>query len=164
MSEGKDSTSLALRPMTPEDLAEVSRIGIESKSTWGYSPQEMQIFAEELTLSEAYLNGVIDAQVAIQHGKMLGYYTLRVHDDGVTELDYLFVSAARLNQGVGGQLLLAAIDSARRRGASTLLLISDPNAEGFYLRYGAIKAGDHQSSIPGRTIPIMEIPLSPSGS
>ena len=51
------------------------------------------------------------------------------------------------------------LDSARRHGAKTLSLIADPNAQGFDEKFGARVVGQHQSSIPGRTIPMMAIDL-----
>ena len=43
------------------------------------------------------------------------------------------------------------------------MLISDPNAGGFYENQGARITGEHHSSIPGRTIPIMTIGLRTQG-
>jgi len=145
--------------MKPDDLPAVSVLAVRSKASWGYSPEEMEIFSSELTLTCEYLNQMDETAVAIHEGEIVGYYTLKDHSHRVTELDHLFVSASHFQEGIGRQLLTAALEAARKRGAETLKVISDPNAEGFYRRHGATKVHDHQSSIPGRSIPVMEIPL-----
>lgn len=150
--------------MTLDDLAEISSLAIESKASWGYSPEEMEIFEEELTLTQSYLDNMADAQVAIRNNQVVGYYTVRLHELDAPELDHLFVSASRLHQGIGSKLLASSLQFAEHSGAETLMVVSDPNAEGFYKRHGAIKKGNHASSIAGRTIPILEFALDPAGS
>ncbi len=62
--------------------------------------------------------------------------------------------------GVGRTLLRAARDIARSTGFSALLIHSDPNAEAFYLREGAVCAGSVPSgSIPGRILPLLRLEL-----
>ncbi len=48
------------------------------------------------------------------------------------ELDLLFVEPAALGIGVGRQLFGWACQRARRLGASSLVILSDPSARGFY--------------------------------
>lgn len=146
--------------MSAADLKEVTRLGIASKASWGYSEQAMRIFAGELTLDEEHLDALLDAQVACEDGRILGYFTIRRHGDGVTELEHLFVRPDRFRQGLGAQLLQAARASAYRHGVEKLTIIADPNSSGFYEKFGAIHTGEHQSSIPDRVIPIYEIAVS----
>jgi len=149
-----------LRDITPADLPEISALAIRSKATWGYDDATMKVFADELTMTEETLAGSIVAKVACaDDGTMLGYYTLRRLDAGAVELDFMFVDPAYFRQGVGRRLLEDAKLEARSLKASHLHLIADPYAEDFYAKHGAEVVGMHQSSIPGREIPIMEIPL-----
>jgi len=149
----------SFRAMTEADLPEVSKLGIESKATWGYPPGQMVVFREELTFDSNNLHSFTVAEVAMECDRLVGYYTLRRHADGSLELDHMFVAADRLRRGIGATMLQRAILKARELGATSLMLIADPSASGFYERFGAIKTGDHQSSIPDRTIPIYEIEL-----
>jgi predicted N-acetyltransferase YhbS len=151
------------RPMALDDLATVSQLGIASKQSWGYDTNQMRVFADELTLSPNAFRGLLAAEVACRGGEIVGYYTLRRHADGSAELEHLFVAPERFHQGIGRALFSSAIKQASSRGVATLTIIADPNSAGFYERLGAKKAGDHQSSIPGRVIPIFEVPTGAEG-
>jgi predicted N-acetyltransferase YhbS len=145
------------RPMTLDDLATVSQLGIAAKWSWGYDANQMRVFANELTLSPDAFAGLFVAEVACLGREIVGYYTIRQHADGIVELEHLFVAPERFHQGIGRMLFWNAMNQAAVRGVARLTIIADPNSAGFYERLGAKKTGDHQSSIPGRIIPIYEI-------
>ena len=145
--------------MTADDLPRVSELGVRSKASWGYDAQAMEVFSEELTHDEALLERSLVAQVALRDGEIVGYFTLVQHSLGEIELDYMFVAQESFGTGVGREMMEAAMSHARELGAEKLTLIADPNAQGFYQKFGAVVTGSHQSSIKGREIPIMEIRL-----
>ena len=152
------SPSVILRPMGAEDLAAVSELGIRSKASWEYSPDELAIFSAELTIDERCLGQLMAAQVAeTAHRELVGYFTLRRHPGGEVELEHLFVEPAWFGRGVGSALFEAALHSAAAGGVSALKVVSDPNAAGFYLKLGAREVAKHRSSIAGREIPVLEI-------
>jgi len=153
---------VTLRNMTVADLPQVSRLGIRSKATWGYAPKLMRVFTKELTLEASTLEQLSAAQVACRSEQILGYSTIREHSDGITELEHLFVHADHFGQGIGRELLEAALASAASTGAEKLTVVADPHAAGFYERFGAARVGEHQSSIPGRVIPVLEFKLGHS--
>ena len=136
----------------------MSRLAIASKASWGYSESEMTIFRDELNIPGERLVS-LSGHVAETGGEIVGYYTLTEHSSDVIELEHLFVDPKWFRQGIGAQLLEHAVSQCRDRGFRRMKIISDPNAPGFYTRHGAAKAADHQSSIPGRTIPVLEIDL-----
>ncbi|MBI4170393.1 MAG: GNAT family N-acetyltransferase [Candidatus Aenigmarchaeota archaeon] len=49
--------------------------------------------------------------------------------------------------------------TASKLNAKNVRVVSDPNAEGFYLKMGARKVGEKKSSIKGRMLPILQIDL-----
>lgn len=146
--------------MLPADLASVSALGIRSKASWGYSPEEMSVFTKELTLSEQLLADSIVARVAVEDDQIMGYHTLKRSADSTLELDYIFVDPDHFHSGIGTTLLEDAMALARDLGFQSMILISDPNAVGFYQRFGAQIIGQHDSSIAGRQIPIMSLELT----
>jgi len=48
-----------------------------------------------------------------------------------------------------------------QNGIDRLLIFSDPHARGFYEHLGAAYMGEAASSIPGRTVPLMELIIQP---
>ena len=136
----------------------MSELGIRSKASWGYGPEEMAIFARELTFNGDDILSRADAAVATVGGEVVGYFTLRAHPNGVTELEHLFVHPDRFHQGIGKALLRAALRAAKDKDIDTITIIADPNSTGFYLKHGAVVVGEHKSSIKGRTIPVLSMP------
>ena len=154
-----NADAVSLRRMVPSDLQALSFLAIRSKASWGYDDVEMEVFSQELTLTVRQLESLADAQVATIDGRIVGFVTLRLHEDDTLELEHLFVDPECFGVGVGTRLLRSAIAAARNFGACKLTIISDPNSVGFYQRYGGQIVGSHDSSIPGRAIPVMELTL-----
>jgi len=63
--------------------------------------------------------------------------------------------------GLGRKLLDIACEDARHNGYDVIELVADPNAEGFYLRQGAIRIGEVRGSVLGnpRVLPKMQLAL-----
>jgi GNAT superfamily N-acetyltransferase len=75
-----------------------------------------------------------DVLVAELDGKVVGFSAILVEPDHV-ELDGLFVEPDRWRQGIGANLVDAAVHVARRRGL-TLMVVANPAPLGFYERCG----------------------------
>lgn len=120
----------------------------------------MAVFRRTITITaqdiQAHLvlvhetDGVVDG---------VGMLLLRGGDDA--ELEHLWIDPPAIGRGIGRRLFLAFAEAARRRGAARIVLNSDPYAEGFYRRLGAVRIGDHPvDEIPGRTLPRMAFSLA----
>ncbi len=149
--------SITIRDLRTSDVEAVSELGIRSKASWGYTDEEMSVFARELTISPSSVANYFDARVAMEGNALVGYYTLKKHQDGMVELEHLFVCPNRFREGIGRALLNEALLFAGKEGITSLTLIADPNSAGFYLKHGARHVGEHQSSISGRSIPVFEM-------
>jgi predicted N-acetyltransferase YhbS len=64
----------------------------------------------------------------------------------------------------GAALFRHAVGVARDAGAGTLRIASDPHAEGFYRRMGAVRIGEVPSRPEGRTLPLLIVRLDDAGS
>lgn len=76
--------------------------------------------------------------LAVTDTDLLGFYSLIVRPP---ELDLLFVVDEAQGRGIGALLVAHLLDEARRRGMDALRVVSNPPAEGFYLRQGARRVG-----------------------
>jgi GNAT superfamily N-acetyltransferase len=151
-----DST---IRHARPTEAGILSALALRSKAHWGYDADflaacrdELTLTAEDITTSAVY---VCDGSSA-----PAGFYRLLLQDDGVAELDALFVEPAAMGQGVGKRLWRHAVATAAKMGCWEIVLQSDPQAEGFYLAMGAQRAGVSESTVmPGRLLPLMRFRL-----
>jgi GNAT superfamily N-acetyltransferase len=149
----------AIRRARPEEAATLSALALRSKAHWGYDAEflaacrgDLTLSAEDVASSTVYVCDGVDAPV--------GFYRLLLQDDGVAELDALFVEPAAMGQGVGRSLWQHAVATAATLGCSEMVWQSDPQAVGFYLAMGARRAGESESTVtPGRMLPLMRFRL-----
>lgn len=87
-----------------------------------------------------------------------GYYSLKQDTEGFW-LENLWILPEYMGQGIGKQLFQHALERSRAQGVYNLKIESDPNAQAFYEKMGAVKTGEHQYELEGqpRILPIMEI-------
>jgi N-acetylglutamate synthase-like GNAT family acetyltransferase len=119
----------------------------------------MEIFRPELTITPDQIERDHVA-VAEREGRLAGFVHLRPEGVGVLELVSLFVDTWTIRQGIGKRLWNYSIAHAREHGYRAVTLESDPNAEPFYRKQGAIESGRRESNLmPGRVLTLMTIAL-----
>jgi len=76
---------------------------------------------------------------------------------GKFDLSRLFIQPEAIRTGIGRALFEAAVALAKADGGTRLSILSDPFAEAFYVRLGAVKIGEAPSdAIPDRLLPLLE--------
>ena len=149
----------AIRRAYPAEADVLSALALRSKAHWGYDADFLAACRDDLTLSP---DDIANSKVYVIDGAdgPSGYYRLVLQDDGVAELDALFVEPAAMGQGVGRRLWRHAVATAGNLGCSEMIWQSDPQAEGFYLAMGAQREGASESTVmPGRMLPLMRCRL-----
>ncbi len=137
----------------------LSSLAQASKAVWDYSAEQLAVFRDELTLRPEEIEPGHAHVLEAAAGKLRGFYSLLRRPDGRLELEHLFVAPEALRQGIGRRLLAHAIERARELGDDRLVIQSDPNACDFYLGQGADLVERIPSSIPGRSIPFLVLPI-----
>ncbi|MER6990807.1 GNAT family N-acetyltransferase [Saccharopolyspora hirsuta] len=143
---------MLIRAADPGEAAVLSELALRSKAHWGYDQEFLETCRAELTLRPQDL---VDqrATVAQVGDRVAGFYTLAGQaPEG--ELACLFVEPDHIGSGVGTRLWQHAADTARALGFERFTIDSDPFAEDFYLKMGAVRTGaTPSSSFPGRELP-----------
>jgi len=126
---------------------------------WGYPPEFVEACRVALTVTPEEIRGspvyVHDVGTGVS-----GFYGLGGEPPRAT-LEYLFVEPDATRDGVGTKLLRHAIATACRAGFGEIEVESDPNAEDFYLRRGAVRVGEAESTVePGRFLPLLVMDLA----
>jgi GNAT superfamily N-acetyltransferase len=153
------SIDSAIRRARPAEASVLSALAMRSKAHWGYDADFLAACRDDLTLTG---EDIATSTVYVCDGANApsGFYRLLLLDDGVAELDALFVEPAAMGQGVGRRLWRHAVATAAKLGCREIVLQSDPQAEGFYLAMGAQRAGESESTVmPGRMLPLMRFRL-----
>ena len=151
--EERTSTHVRFRPALPSESALLSGIAHDAKARWGYPADLLELWSDELCVSPEFIvaNYVCCACIG---GETVGFAAVCESADGA-ELEHMWVRPDRMGQGVGRDLLEHVLEDMHARGVPTLRVVSDPNAEGFYLRMGARRVGETDSIPPGRRLPLL---------
>ena len=149
----------SIRRARPSEAGVLSELALRSKGYWGYDADFLTACRDDLALSPDDIATSV-VYVHAEGDAVLGYYRVLLQDDGVAELDALFVEPAAMGHGVGKRLWRHAVATAIALGCTEIVLQSDPQAEGFYLAMGAERAGESESTVmPGRMLPLMRCRL-----
>lgn len=147
-----------VREVNPSEAGQLTQLAHLAKAYWGYPPEFMDAFDEELTIrAEDLENARFLFRVGTCDGRVCSFYTLDTEagkEDSI-EMTALFVEPTEIGKGLGKLLFEHAVEEARGLGAKTMVIRSDPYAEKFYLKMGAIKIDD----IPSRSLEERDIPL-----
>ena len=126
----------------------LSDLALKSKAHWGYPADVLERWRTELTISPREISAH-PTFVATIGEEVAGFYSL-LPSAGPWDMKHFWVSPEYMNRGVGRSLLAHAVATARARGASKVDIDADPNAEGFYVRCGALRTGEVSAPIPGQ--------------
>ena len=148
----------------PTEAATLSAIAWAAKASWDYPSEWMQQWREELTITPIF---VAENEVfgAIINRQTVAFHALLQRAD-VLRLEHLWVLPDWMGQGIGAALFRHAAKRAAARGALSLTIEADPNAEPFYRRMGAVRSGVIATEIEDRRrdLPILIFDLTKSCS
>ncbi|SRR5581483_3012596 len=151
-----------IRRAHPDDAATLTAIAHAAKRHWNYPEKWIKHWQADLTITPEFIadNEVF---VAMIDDEIAGCCALVV-SDSLAEIEHMWIKPECMGAGVGRALLEQARDRGLALGFSTLELSADPNAEGFYLRMGAVRIGEVSADIAGqaRALPRMKIDLDTS--
>jgi len=143
------------RRAEPSESEQLTELAHRSKRHWGYPEDWIRLWRDALTLGPDFIRSN-QVFVATCVGRVAGVYAL-ISRDGECELEHFWLDPEFMGRGIGTSLFRHAIATARGLNASRLTILSDPNAEGFYLRMGARRVGSTPSTPAGRRLPLLII-------
>jgi GNAT superfamily N-acetyltransferase len=149
-----------VREVDPAEAQQLTQLAHLAKAYWGYSPKFMDAFDDELTFKADDLkNDRYLFRVGTCDGTICSFYALdrESESDDSIEMTALFVEPTAIGKGLGKRLFEHAVEEAKNLGAANMMIHSDPYAEKFYTKMGAVKIKDIPSrSMEGRQIPLLK--------
>lgn len=136
----------------------LTNITKKSKAYWEYSPEQILMWSNNLTISKEYIEKN-DVFKLVFESKIIGYYSYIKDENHTVRLDNLFVLPEYIGKGFGKYLMDDFLKRMRDEKCQKIILDSEPNAEKFYQKIGFIKIGEFETSIKNRFMPIMEMKL-----
>jgi GNAT superfamily N-acetyltransferase len=149
-----EPAGVTIRAATAADEPRMREVARASKGHWGYGEERLSTWAAALEYPQNR-----EHWIAEHDGVVVAYASLLPPDDGVCELDDLWVDPPFIGRAIGSLLFAHAAERARDRGATALRWEAEPNAVGFYERAGATVVGSATGSW-GRELPVMRLELA----
>lgn len=152
-----------MRRAGPGDAGALGRVAFAAKGHWGYPERWMERWRPGLEVSPVFVRDN-EVYVAVCEGEAVGFYAL-VGGGRRLDLEHLWVLPAWIGTGLGRRLFGHMMRRAKELGAGMVAIESDPNAEGFYRRMGAGRAGENVYELEGeeRVLPVMVVELAEDG-
>lgn len=140
-----------------KDAALLRDLLITSKGYWGYSQEQLEKWRSNLTFKEEYIarNTV---KLIVKENDVIGFFALVKGDSN--ELDHLWLLPNAIGKGYGNRAFDQILAECEALGISDFFIISDPDAEGFYLKKGALKVGEIYSEPQQRMLPKLKYKVS----
>ncbi|MCC7183554.1 MAG: GNAT family N-acetyltransferase [Rhodocyclaceae bacterium] len=145
--------TLTLRPACVEDADTLTTIAHAAKRHWRYPEEWIALWRDELTVDADAIER-LTMHCAVVAGRIVGFYAITCAGSDC-ELEHLWVLPDYMGQGIGAMLFGHAVITMSARGGKRLRIVTDPAAEGFYLRQGARRVGDVASRPEGRRLPLL---------
>ncbi len=133
-----------IRPFEPRDLPEANRLirqlGVDVGFSQTMTPEQLE---DGFTAMQKYPD-LYTTLVAVQDGRVVGmisllFYRVWLHPGGTALINELIVAQGYRGQGIGAQLIRAAIQAARARGLDEIEVGTERTnlgAQRFYKRCG----------------------------
>lgn len=146
-----------IRQARVEECGVLTEVAMRSKAHWGYDAKFMaNVRADLEVIPEKFMPG-FHVYVLENDDGVVGFYSLRPADAEAIILEDLFIEPKHIGFGYGKLLWEHSLSVAQALGCHRLTLISDPYAEPFYARLGAVRIGETESNaLAGRMLPVLE--------
>jgi GNAT superfamily N-acetyltransferase len=141
---------ITFNPATIEQADLLSNIAVEAKGHWGYSREQLEIWRSGLRIEPDYIQKHTVGTVELG-GEVVGFFAIT---QGETDmLDHLWLMPHVIGKGVGQRAFTEIVRVCCELGIKEFIIISDPDAEGFYLHQGATRVGEVKSVPQKRMLP-----------
>lgn len=146
-----------------KDAEKITELTLRSKSHWNYSKQQIEIWRDDLTITEDY---ILEKEVykLTDRNKLIGYYSYFKLNEVDVKLENLFIEPRFIGQGFGKTLMTDFIQRIKKTKFKRIVLDSDPNAKKFYEQIGFREIGKLKTLIKDRFLPMMEMIIKSTNS
>ena len=140
------------KPSMAESLTDLA---MRSKASWGYDSALIEQWSLDLTITPEDIETKLVKVAGDQNG-IAGFASFNLQE---WEIDHFWVEPQRMRSGVGRMLLEAIRIELEKRNIEKFVIVSDPNAQGFYERMGAKRIAMVESVPSGRMLPKLSCKL-----
>ena len=146
---------IEIRRATSSDSDRATALARRAKAHWGYPAEWLAVWDGELAITAADIDQHRTFVASLDgEGEVIGICQLQEGERGAM-LETVWVDPRHHGRGIGRALVEHALSEAQ----GLIAVVSDPNAEEFYVKLGARRVGKVNAPMPGapeRTLPLLE--------
>ncbi|MBD5779975.1 GNAT family N-acetyltransferase [Pelagicoccus sp. NFK12] len=135
----------------PQQAKVLSDLAIESKGHWGYSKEQLDIWRKDLKIEEEEITQNL-VRTILAEGELVGFFSIK-REKNEDVLDHLWLLSKAIGRGIGNQAFKKIKEDCMNLKIEEFTVISDPDAEGFYLKQGCVRVGEVESKPQNRMLP-----------
>jgi ribosomal protein S18 acetylase RimI-like enzyme len=152
-SHTRMKNTLSFVHASPADHKTLTETATTSKRFWGYTGEQMELWKQDLEVSEEYIlqNRVVKV---FDKSAFLGFFAIKYPAGKHPEIDHLWLLPQHIRKGYGKQVFQYILNSLEAEGHKQATLYAEPNAKGFYDKMGGRVIGSFRSKISGRYLDI----------
>ena|SRR5690606_33202337 len=130
---------------------------VNSKMIWGYSEEQMSLWQTELEVTSTYIlqNKVVKC---FDNDNFIGFFAIQIYNE-IPEIDHLWLLPGKTNQNYGRKIFQYILEYITSIGFTSIKLVAEPHAKGFYDKMGGKIINKHESKISGRFLDIYEFDI-----
>ena len=163
-----DPKEISIYKAHDSDCETLTEVSFSAKKHWNYPENYFDIWKDELTITEEYINKNI-VYKAMFLESVFGFYSIVENENDFWTndifvkkgfwLEHIFIRPEFHKIGIGRVMIDHAKMISKVNGIGNLFIFVDPFAKGFYDKIGAEFLNESNSSIPLRRIPIYELKI-----
>lgn len=142
---------------TAEDCQALSELAVRSKRHWGYSKEAMELWNQNLTITEDFLNSHTVIKATLEDD-IVGFFALE-EIKPTTRIAQYWIDTPYMRKGYGSEMFKYLKDFLRQKNVEKATIVLDPNGLAFFENKGAKVLNKIEHKVKNKFLLIVEIPL-----
>ncbi len=149
---------MIFEPATVKDIDELSEVAIRSKRHWGYSKEAMELWNQNLTITEDFLKSHTVIKATLED-EIVGFFALEeIHP--TTRIAQYWIDTPYMRKGYGTVMYNYLKDYLKMRNVEKVTLVLDPNGMAFFEKKGAKILEKIEHKVRNKFLYIVEVPVN----
>lgn len=143
-----------LTKASDQDAFLFGKIAKAAKAHWGYPKEWLVLWEKDLTFSSDFLNANSVFIISIDN-EIIGFCVILKENDSF-QIEHCWITPEQIGHGYGRELLSFALAQPPFQN-QVFQVLSDPNAVGFYQKFGFETIKMVPGNPKGRELPLMQM-------
>lgn len=149
---------MIFEPATIDDVEELSAVAIRSKRHWGYSKEAMELWNQNLTITEDFVQTHTVIKATLED-EIVGFFALE-EIKPTTRIAQYWIDTPYMRKGYGSVMYDYLKNYLKSKNVEKVTLVMDPNGLAFFERKGAKILSKIEHKVKNKFLYIVEIPVN----